>query len=182
MIEDIEQMNAFLLADSAHYPMQMSAWYSRIRYNLFASPIESTYLIWKYIKTLRYLEFYYNKKLTIVNKLFVIYYSHKLRMLSIKTGYQIPINVVGPGLTIYHYGPIIINDKVRIGRNAILNPNITIGHKNIGELSPVIGHNVFIGSGARIIGNIHIGNNVTIAPNAVVVKDVADNTTVGGIP
>ena len=85
-------------------------------------------------------------------------------------------------MTIWHWGTIIINEQTRIGKNVVLNPLVIIGHKNPGEGCPVIGDNCFIGGGARIIGNIHIGNDVTIAPNAVVVKDIPDGMTVGGIP
>jgi len=51
-----------------------------------------------------------------------------------------------------------------------------------GKGAPVIGDNVFIGSGAKIIGNIKIGSNVFIAPNATVIRDVEDGVTVGGTP
>lgn len=47
---------------------------------------------------------------------------------------------------------------------------------------PTVGDNVFISLGAKVIGKVRIGNNVTIAPNAVVTKDVPDNAVVGGIP
>ena len=50
------------------------------------------------------------------------------------------------------------------------------------ESAPHIGDNVFVGGGAKIIGDIYIGNNVSIAPNAAVVKDVPDNAVVGGVP
>jgi serine O-acetyltransferase len=88
---------------------------------------------------------------------------------------------VGAGLTIWHWGPIIVNPNVRIGEKCTLNPMVIIGHKNEGEVAPKIGNNVFIGGGAKVIGDIIIGDNVTIAPNAVVVKDVKDNCVVGGV-
>ena len=145
------------------------------------TPISNQKYIWNYIKTLRYLEFYTNS-----NKFFylpfLLYYRNKLNKLSVKTGFQIPPNVIGSGMTIYHWGTIIINEKVKIGKNVILNPLVVIGHKVPGGGCPIIGDNCFIGAGARIFGNIHIGNNVTIAPNSVVVKDVPDGMTVGGVP
>lgn len=104
-----------------------------------------------------------------------------LRRLSYKLQYQIPPNVLGKGVTIYHWGSIIINSNARIGENCILQPNIVIGQKHKGDM-PMIGSGVNICAGARIIGDVKVGNNVTIAPNAVVVKDVPDNCVVGGIP
>lgn len=109
-------------------------------------------------------------------------WQYRLRVVSRITGFQIPPNTVGAGLTIWHWGTIIINPSVNIGQNCTLNPGVIIGHKNPGEGTPQLGDNVFIGGGAKIIGAIHIGNNVTIAPNAVVVKDIEDNCIVGGIP
>jgi serine O-acetyltransferase len=112
----------------------------------------------------------------------LIYYRWKLNRLAYKTGFQIPPNVVGPGLTIWHWGTIIINERTRIGKNVVLNPLVVIGHKTPGGGCPIIGDDCFIGCGAKIFGDIRIGNHVTIAPNAVVVKNVPDGMTVGGIP
>jgi len=112
----------------------------------------------------------------------VKWYLYKLRKLSRITDFQIPPGTIDAGLTIWHWGPIIINPAVRIGRNCTLNPMVIIGHKIPGEPAPQIGDNVFIGGGSKIIGAITIGNNVTIAPNAVVVKNIPDNCIVGGIP
>jgi serine O-acetyltransferase len=110
------------------------------------------------------------------------WYLHKLRKISRVTGFQIPPNTIGKGLTIWHWGPVIINPAVRIGENCTLNPMVIIGHKVPGEPAPTIGNNVFISGGAKIIGDITIDDNVIIAPNAVVVKDVPSNVVVGGIP
>lgn len=56
-----------------------------------------------------------------------------------------------------------------------------IGQKSETEV-PVIGDNCFIQLGAKVIGGVRVGSNVTIAPNAVVTHDVPDNAIVGGIP
>ena len=117
-----------------------------------------------------------------ISKFLRLWYLLRLRRLSRITGFQIPPNTVGPGLTIWHWGPIIVNPKVRIGKNCVLNPMVVIGHKKPNEDAPKIGDNVFIGSGAKIIGAVTVGNNVIIAPNAVVTKDVPSNVIVAGIP
>ncbi len=85
-----------------------------------------------------------------------------LRRCEYKFGISIPYNTdIGHGLYIGHYGGIIINCKVIIGKNCNLNHEVTIGEsfggKNPG--TPVIGDNVYIGPGAKIIGGISIGNN-----------------------
>lgn len=85
---------------------------------------------------------------------------------------------------------IIISRKAIIGENATILHQVTVGtrmtaarsSRHEDTIAPVIGDNVFIGAGAKIIGNIHIGNNVIIGSNAVVTKDVPDNHTVIGNP
>lgn len=67
-------------------------------------------------------------------------------------------------------------------QNLTIYPGVEIGTKYPGGECPIIGDNVFIGAGAKIFGKIKIGNNVTIAANAVVVKDIPDNAIVGGVP
>ena len=105
-----------------------------------------------------------------------------LRHYSYKTGFQIPPNTIAEGLTLWHWGYLIINENTKIGKNCTLYPGIVIGHKVPGGPCPVIGNNVFIGSGVKIFGGVTIGDNVTIASNSVVTKNVPSNTVVGGIP
>lgn len=178
MINNREDLRSYLAADAKNFPIQAGLFLNRWKWNLFSEPGSDNEYIWNYIKALRHLEYYTNNGI----RWGMIFYGRKLKKLAYKTGFQIPPNVCGPGMTIYHYGTIIINDKTRIGKNVTLYPGVLIGHKIPGEPTPVIGDNVFIGSGAKIIGAIHIGNNVTIAPNAVVVKDIPDNSVVGGVP
>lgn len=104
-------------------------------------------------------------------------------VLSIVLGVNIPRSTsVKGGLRVHHYGCIVVNSYTKIGRNCTLRQGVTIGNKNREDDCPVIGDNCDIGAGAKILGAIHIGNNVTIGANAVVVKDVPDNCIVGGIP
>ena len=73
------------------------------------------------------------------------------------------------------YG-IIVSHNARIGKNATIFHQVTIGEGTGG--APTIGDNCLIGAGAKITGNIHIGNNVKIGTNCVVVEDIPDNATV----
>lgn len=67
-----------------------------------------------------------------------------------------------------------------IGNNVWINQQVTIGYN--GASAPMIGDNVVIYAGAKIIGGVHIGNNVTVGANAVVTKDIPDNCVVAGVP
>lgn len=76
---------------------------------------------------------------------------------------------------------IIINPNVVIGRNAYIYQQVTIGDDGRSEYNvPIIGDNVIIGAGAKLIGKITIGNNVKIGAGAIVVEDVPDNASVVG--
>ena len=102
-----------------------------------------------------------------------------------KTGIEIhPGATIGKGLFIDHGFGVVIGETAIIGDNVVIFHGVTLGGtgKEKGKRHPTIGNNVFIGSGAKILGNIKIGNNVKIGANAVILKDVKDNSTVVGIP
>ena len=139
--------------------------------------------ILKFIKLYRKLEYYHNCKTTLLDKLIEKIIQHKYEILSIKYGFHIPINTIEEGLCIIHTDPIYINKNVHIGKNLRIHPMTTIG-KNIGKdgSCPKIGNNVWIGPGAKIYGNITIGNDVIIGTNSVVTKSFHSNQTIAGIP
>jgi serine O-acetyltransferase len=86
----------------------------------------------------------------------------------------------GPGFVILHSFGVVINSQVRGGRNVVIEHGVTIGAEK--DTSPVLGDDVFIGAGAKIIGGVRIGSRVKIGANAVVTKDVPDDATVVGVP
>lgn len=87
---------------------------------------------------------------------------------------------IGGGLIVQHgYATIIAPRK--IGKKCWVNQGVTIGYTNDDDC-PTLGDNVTVYAGAKILGDIRVGNNVIVAANAVVVKDVEDNCVVGGVP
>ena len=102
------------------------------------------------------------------------------------TGIEIhPGAKIGKGLFIDHGYGIVIGETTIIGNNVIIFQGVTLGStgkEKTGKRHPNIGNNVFIGSGAKVLGNITIGDNVKVGANAVVLKDVEKNNTVVGIP
>jgi serine O-acetyltransferase len=98
-------------------------------------------------------------------------------------GISIPRNTsIGKGFKIYHFGGIVINSLSIIGDNCSLHQGVTIGIRNTYTDVPVIGNNVTVGAGAKLLGAIKIGDNVVIGANAVVLCDVPDNSIAVGIP
>lgn len=108
-----------------------------------------------------------------------------LRRYTFKFGIQICYSTeIGPGFYIGHFGQIVVNGEAKIGRNCNISQGVTIGMTTRGEKAgvPVIGDNVYIGPGAKIIGKVNVGNKVAIGANAVVTKDIPDNAVVVGVP
>lgn len=130
-----------------------------------------------FIHNMRHYEYWANQKRTPISLfMYLVRYAiHK--HLSYKLGFSIWKNTFGPGVYIMHYGTIVINPAVRIGRNCCINACV-----NIGMGGSIIGDNVYISPGVKIIKEVHIGNNVKIGANAVVNEDIPDNCIVVGIP
>ena len=126
--------------------------------------------IWKFQKLLRKLEYFHNCNNKGLNKLYYYYIKFRFRLISVKLGFSIPINVFGPGLAIVHYGTIIVNSNAKVGKNCRIHACTNIGASGGKIEAPQIGDNVYIAPGAKIYGNITIANNIAIGANAVVNK------------
>lgn len=139
-------------------------------------------LLYPYFKAMVY--YYLSHKLYLKKHFFIArYLCEKAKR---KTGIEIhPGASIGKNLFIDHGTGVVIGETAIIGDNVTMFHGVTLGgtgNEKDKKRHPTIGNNVFIGSGAKILGNITIGNNVKIGANAVVLKDVEDDRTVVGIP
>lgn len=102
----------------------------------------------------------------------------------IVTGVDLPCEVtVGRRFKIEHFGGIVISGDTVIGDDVIVRNGVTIGLRRTGVAgAPTIGNRVDIGAGAKILGPIHIGDDVAIGANAVVLHDVPSNSIAVGVP
>lgn len=133
---------------------------------------------WQFIIALRKYEYAKNTNNTILT----IIRWFKWHRLSIKLGFTIPPNVCDSGLSLPHYGNIIINPNAHIGKNCRIHVGVNIGANGGSNLAPIIGDNVYIGPGVKIYGNIKIGDNSFIAANSVVNKSFTANSVLAGVP
>lgn len=102
-----------------------------------------------------------------------------------KFGCSIPhTTAIGRGLYIGHIRDIVINERTVIGDNCNISQGVTIGEANRGRHkgTPVIGHHVYIGPGAKIVGAVRVGDYAAIGANCVVIDDVPDYAVVVGVP
>jgi len=86
----------------------------------------------------------------------------------------------GPGFVLIHSDGVVINGSTRGGKDVFLEHQVTIGAER--RESPVLGDDVFVGAGAKIIGAVRIGSGARVGANAVVIHDVPERATVVGIP
>lgn len=101
------------------------------------------------------------------------------------TGVEIhPSATIGRGLFIDHGMGVVIGETAVIGHNVTLFQGVTLGGtgKERGKRHPTIGDNVVIGAGAKVLGNITVGNDSMVGANAVVIRDVPAHSTVVGVP
>lgn len=97
------------------------------------------------------------------------------------TGVDIsPSAEIGPGLRISHGVGIVVGAYARVGADAILLHQVTLGSPSQGRVTemPVVGERVFLSAGCKLIGKIAIGDDVAIGPNAVVTQDVPSGSRV----
>ncbi len=101
------------------------------------------------------------------------------------TGVEIhPSAKIGTGFFIDHGMGVVIGETAEIGDYVTLFQGVTLGGtgKERGKRHPTLGNHVVVGAGAKILGGITIGDNVKIGANSVVLKNVAANSTVIGVP
>lgn len=91
---------------------------------------------------------------------------------------------IGEGFVIGHWGRIVLSGYATIGRQVVVTHGVTIGRDIRGKRkgNPIIGDRVCIRANSTVVGNVHIGNDVLIAPNTFVNFDVPDHSIVIGNP
>jgi len=126
----------------------------------------------------RFAHFFYNIRFYFIARLIS-------QMIRFATGIEIhPGAKIGKRLFIDHGMGVIVGETAIIGDDVLIYQEVTLGGTGLekGKRHPTIGNNVVIGAGAKVLGNITVGDNSYIGSNAVVIKDVPPNSTVVGVP
>ena len=168
MIHTRKELRFFLMADR----MMNRGTFSRSLGQRIRDIILPDYFM-KYLVTMRKLSYYKHKG----NPIWM-YYHRRYQKLGLRTGFSIGPDVFGYGLILPHYGTVIIGAKNTIGNYAFIHACTCIT-----STEQVIGDNLFLSVGAKIISAQKLGNNVTVAANAVVTKSFPeDNVLLAGMP
>jgi serine O-acetyltransferase len=119
-----------------------------------------------------------------LRKFFSLIYRILFKLIQIVTGIELPCEaMIGRHLTIDHFGGIIVSGYAQFGNHCRIQNDVVVGLRSPDRPGvPVIGNNVDIGAGAKLLGPIFIGDNVVIGANAVVICDVPDNCSAIGVP
>jgi serine O-acetyltransferase len=104
------------------------------------------------------------------------------RFWSVVTGASIPLGVrAGGGLVLLHGHGIVLHPRVELGPNCLICQQVTIG-VNMSPRAPRVGGHVDFGPGAKVLGDLEIGDHARIGANAVVLQDVPSRATAVGVP
>jgi len=126
----------------------------------------------------------YTVRPTILRKLLSFIYHVLFKLIQIITGIELPCEVpIGRNFVIEHSGGIVISGFASFGDDCRIRNGVVVGLSRLDEpCAPQIGNDVDIGTGAKVLGNIRIGNGVRIGANAVVIMDVPDDCLAVGVP
>lgn len=139
--------------------------------------------IWKFQIRLRRAEYADNCCRTIWQYPYRLFSRFLFHRSSVRLGFSIPLHVFEEGLSIAHYGYLVVNQNAHIGKNCRIQEGVTIGATGGSSNAPRIGNNVFIGSGAKLIGDITIADSCVIGAGSVVVSSfLSSGITIAGVP
>jgi serine O-acetyltransferase len=140
--------------------------------------------VYRYLLTLRLCEYFSNCKYKKLLFPFLFIFKIRRQMLGRKYGISVRLNTCGYGLRINHLsggGGVIIEVK-KAGNYCSFNSGVLIGNNRQDNDRPSLGDYVSFGPGAKAFGSISIGSHVFVAANAVVTKDIPEDSIIGGIP
>lgn len=176
--------------DLRYYLKQDDVQYAGLRVSLLPLLMRKEWIfIRRYKHQMRKAEYYKNVTsaaggITPLRKLLYLWHLIRYERLGAQLHYSIKLNTCGPGLSLYHTGArIAVKYGTTLGANCTLLEGVVFGKKTgEGDEPQRIGDNCFFGTGAKILGSLTIGSNVTVGANSVVTRDLPDGVTAAGAP
>lgn len=164
------------IALKQHWFLKNDSWFNR-HVRVYLEPGTIAVIVYRYGHWVRQL------KIPLVKQLLLLVYI--FGKIGVVLGFGIYISSrlkAGKGFIIHNFSSIFI-PATTVGDNFIVFHEVTIGHlRGEGGRPPRFGNNVFLATGAKVLGDLTIGNNVVVGANSLVISDVPDNCTVMGVP
>lgn len=137
--------------------------------------------VWKFIKQMRKTSYlYHNRKKNIIYLVRYLINVNIMNRKGRKIGIETGENVFDVGIKIYHSQGIVINGNAKIGKNCRLYGDNCIGNNGLSNECPMLGDNIKVCVGAKILGDIYLANNITVAAGAVVLKSCSEENAILG--
>jgi serine O-acetyltransferase len=155
MIRNFQDLKRYQKEDLAANGLASWRWWDRFRNPAIA-----------FERKLRRTEFVLNTLQGPRWKMCRAYCRRSLRVSGMKLGFTIPPNVFGPGLSLPHWGTIVVNPKSRVGARCRMHPGVCLGWHD-GKV-PKLGDDCYLGPGAKVYGGVVLGDKTKVGPNAVV--------------
>lgn len=179
MIQSKEDLAFYLKEDTKANIKKESCGWLRMKLNVWYG--NDSYRFLQYLIALREYEYALNCKKGLLGRIRQLMAKAHYHRIGARINVNINPNVVGYGFRVPHLvGGAIINCE-KVGNYCIANAGVIVGNNDKGGMA-TIGNNVNLCVGCKVIGEVRIGDNVIVAPNSVVVKDVPDNAVVSGVP
>ena len=136
----------------------------------------------KFLEYMRKEQFYKNRR-DVLSKVLYLFCMGRKHKYGMRLGIEMHGDCVGKGVTIRHYGCVVVNSFAKIGEHCTFRGDNCVGLSHDGGKAPRIGNNVDIGFGAKIIGDVDIADGCIIGANAVVTHSCLENgATLAGVP
>ncbi len=166
--EAASRLKVCLECDKAAYGVSRWWYWSRLQYPTL-----------HYQRVLRYTEHFQNRE-SFLGRVTYAILRVRLKRLGQSLGLSVPPGVFGPGLSIPHYGSVVVNDKVRAGAFCRVHSATNLGESRGG--APQLGNGVYVGPGSVLYGDISVGDRAVIGANSVVNKTIPANRLAIGAP
>ena len=155
MIQSIRDLKQYQREDLAANGFSNWRWFYRFRYPVMV-----------FQRKLRRTEFVLNCFTGPFWSVWRAYSRRSLRVAGMKLGFTISANIFGPGLSVAHWGTIVVNPDCRVGARCRIHPGVCLGWHD-GKV-PTLGDDCYLGPGAKVFGGVVLGDGTHIGPNAVV--------------